>query len=122
MAEALAAIVGEQLEVAVDVTLEGGVEQADGDGGGELEGVGGAGIGDDGEEAAVGFGVGVVGLGFGYFGAEIDGEQAAGDGDTGAGDGDAGAADGVVEVDVGRVAGEIEGRVLSCCSRGVVEL
>ena len=58
VAEALAAVVGEQLEVAVDVALEGGVKELDGDGGGELEGAGGAGVRDDGEETAVGFGVG----------------------------------------------------------------
>ena len=108
VAEALAAVVGEQLEVAVDVGFERVVEQADGDGGGELEGAGGAGVGDDGEEAAVGLGFVGVGLGFGDLGAQVDGQDAAGEREARARDGDARAADGVVEIDVRGVARKVE--------------
>ena len=51
VAEALVAVGVDELEVAGDVGVEGGVEEADGGGGGELEGADFAGVGDDGEEA-----------------------------------------------------------------------
>ena len=54
MAEALVAGAGEEFEVAGDVGVEGGVEEGDGDGGGEFEGADLAGVGDDSDVAAVG--------------------------------------------------------------------
>ena len=109
MAEALVAGVRDELEVAGDVGVEGGVDEGDGDALGELDGADLAGVGDDGEEAVLGDRIVTffARCGFGF--AQVDGEQAAGDADAGAADGYACAADGVVEVDVGGVVGEAEG-------------
>ena len=108
MAEALVAVGVDELEVAGDVGGEGGVEEVDGGGGGELEGADFAGVGDDGEEAALEAGFGVVGwdggdeLGF-------HGEEAACDRERAGVDLDAGAADGAVEVGGSGVFAEAEG-------------
>ena len=105
VAEALGAGGVEELEVAVDVLLEGGVEEMDGGGGGDFEGAGVSGVGDDGEVEALGLGR-VVGR---WRGTGFDGEQAAGDGDAGSADFDAGAADGGVELEGGGVFAEGDG-------------
>ena len=118
MAEALAAVVGEELEVAVDVGLEGGVEEADVGGGGKFEGADGSGVGDYGDEALLGGGL-VVGRRRGD-GFEV--EDAAGDGGAGRVDFDAGSFDGFVEVGGGGVFGEGEREGLELLREGVVEL
>ena len=67
MAEALVAVAGDELEVAGDVGVEGGVEEADFGGWGEFEGADVAGVGDDGEEVFFGGGYG-FGRGRGWCG------------------------------------------------------
>jgi hypothetical protein len=102
VAEALVAGAGEEFEVAGDVSVQGGVEQGDGDVLCQFEGADLAGVGDDGEEALLDrWGVVVLLVGR----AEVDGEEATGDGCSGGGDLDASSADGVIEVDVGGVVG-----------------
>ena len=112
VAEALVAVGVDELEVAGDVGVEGGVEEADGGGGGELEGADFACVGDDGDEGALvgGFGVGVRSGGGG--GADFHGEEAACDGEGAGVHLDAGAADGAVEVRCGRVFAQRERQVL----------
>ena len=114
MAEALAAVVGEELEVAVDVSLEGGVKQANVGGGGKLEGADGSGVGDYGDETLLGGGL-VVGWRRGD-GFEV--EQATGDGGSGGVDFYAGAFDGLVEVGGGGVFGECEREGLELLREG----
>ena len=129
VAGAFRAVLVEELEVGVEVGAEGGVEQADARVGREEQGAGGAGVGDDGEEALLECGsCGVVGL----WGlrrliqlggrADFEREDAAGEGGAGAGDLDAGTAQGVVEVLLGGLfaEGEREGVELLGQGRGGV--
>ncbi len=111
--QALVAVGVEELEIVVDVGVEGGIEEAYLGGAGELEGANGAGVGDDGEEGPLDDGGGLSSLLGGISGLEV--EEAAGEDGAGAGDLDAGATDGGVEVRGGNdaaVLAEAEGEGL----------
>ncbi len=93
-------MLAEQFEVAGEIGVEAGVEEADLCGRGEFDGANGAGVGDDGQEALFPFGSVLSGA---RDRTRLHVEDAAGEGCAGAGDFDVRAADCGVEIGIGGV-------------------
>ena len=108
VAKAFVAIAVQEFEVGIEVGAQGCVEEANDSSGGELEGSGGAGVGEDGEEATIE--EGSAGIRTDRRQADFEREDAAGEGGSGSGDLNAGTAQGAEEILLCGLLAEGEGK------------